>query len=250
MTRKPFVLIPPSEAKAEGGSRGARVGVFDDDLGSARRHVIGALAALRAAESAAGLEKVLKVRGPLLERAVSAIEHLADGDALLMPAWRRYIGVVWLHVDPATMSPTHRRRLLIPSGLYGVTTGGDYIADYRLKMDTVLPPLGGVAHYWRPYVTSALAAHVKGSVVVNLLPKEHQSSIDWSELGHDCQIVNVSFVQADGRGAAGHAAKAVKGIVARVVVDEGLAAVDGFRWEGWRARRSKEGLLIVAPTAA
>lgn len=249
MTRKPFVLIPPSEAKAEGGLRGARVGDFDHDLGSARRNVIGALAALRATQSSTGLEKVLKVRGPLLERAVDAIGHLANGDALLMPAWRRYIGVVWLHLDAATMAPAHRRRLLIPSGLYGVTTGGDHIADYRLKMDTTLPPLGGVAHYWRPHVTSAVAAHVKGSVVVNLLPKEHQSSIDWSELDQGCQIVNVSFVQADGRGAAGHAAKAVKGKVARVIVDEGLAAVDGFRWEGWRARQSKEGILIVAPTA-
>lgn len=249
MTRKPFLLLPPSEAKAEGGSKGTKVGEFDHHLDGARRHVIEALAALRATQSSAALEKVLKVRGPLLQRAVNAIGHLEDGDALLMPAWRRYVGVVWLHLDAATMPPAHRRRLLIPSGLYGVTTGGDHIADYRLKMDATLPLLGGVAHYWRPHVTSAMAAHVEGSAVINLLPKEHQSSIDWATLDQGCQVVNVSFVRADGRGAAGHAAKAVKGIVARAIVDEGLAAMDGFRWQGWRARRSEEGILIVAPPA-
>ena len=247
MTPKPFVLIPPSEAKTEGGSLAMRMGEFDQALGDARRQVIAALATLVASDSSTGWEKVLQVRGPLLDRALNAMGHLINGNAPLMPAWRRYSGVVWAHLDATNLTPAQRRRLLVPSGLYGVTTGSDLIADYRLKMDVALSPLGGLAHYWRPHVTLALAEYLKGSVVVNLLPKEHGSSIDWLELGENCQIVNVSFLQADGRGAAGHGAKAVKGVVARAIVEEGLAALDGLRWEGWHSRRTKDDILIVAP---
>jgi len=40
----------------------------------------------------------------------------------------------------------------------------------------------------------------------------------------------------------------VKGEVARCLLDEGLAAVAGFRWQGWHARRADDGHVdVLAP---
>ena len=88
------------------------------------------------------IERALRVHGVLLERAIESSRAVAQGRARLLPAWRRYNGVVWSHLDPVTSSPAHRRRILVPSGLYGVTTAQDHIGDYRMKMNAVLAPVG------------------------------------------------------------------------------------------------------------
>jgi hypothetical protein len=54
----------------------------------------------------------------------------------------------------------------------------------------------------------------------------------------------VRFRTADGTGAAGHDAKAVKGAVARAVLDDGLDALRGFRWQGWRARVADDTVTV------
>jgi cytoplasmic iron level regulating protein YaaA (DUF328/UPF0246 family) len=111
-----------------------------------------------------------------------------------MPAWRRYSGVVWTHLEPHSMTPAQRRRVLVPSGLYGVTTGVDLVADYRLKMDVGLAPLGNIAAHWRPYVATVLATHANGATVVNLLPTQHARAIDFKALGGNCRVIDVAFV--------------------------------------------------------
>ena len=63
----------------------------------------------------------------------------------------------------------------------------------------------------------------------------------------ETNLVRVRFVAADGRRAAGHAAKAVKGQVARTVVTKGAGALSRFSWEGWRARRHPDGYELIAP---
>jgi cytoplasmic iron level regulating protein YaaA (DUF328/UPF0246 family) len=84
-------------------------------------------------------------------------------------------------------------------------------------------------------------------VVVDLLPDEHRAAIDRDALARSTLVVRVSFVTRDGRNAAGHAAKAVKGIVARSVLTDGLSALEDFEWEGWTAQRKANGVQVIAP---
>ncbi len=246
MSPKLFVLVPPSEAKATGGVRAARPGAFDEALHDARERTLDALALLINADPRT-TEKALRVRGPLLERALAATELLVERRALLFPAWRRYTGVVWSHLDPSSLAIGERRRVLVPSGLYGVTTAADPIADYRLRMDVSIAPLGNVAAFWRPHLTPLIAAHVGRAIVVNLLPGQHAAAIDVATLAKHCRVVDVDFVDADGSGAAGHDAKAVKGVVARRLLRQGLGSLDDFEWEGWRSETVGDRVRLRAP---
>jgi len=130
-----FVLVPPSEGKAEGGRVTTKAGVFDVLLASERKKVVSALRSAVSKGTKAELAKLLKVRGDLLDRAMVATKALCAAKPLLLPAHQRYTGVVWGHLEPASLSSAQRKRLLVPSGLYGITTGEDLVADYRLKMD-------------------------------------------------------------------------------------------------------------------
>lgn len=246
MTRRLFVLLPPSESKEAGGSRSPKTGTFDAALDVPRREVALALAALLEGGRALDIERALRVHGALLERAIESSRAVAQRRARLLPAWRRYNGVVWSHLDPATLSPAHRRRILVPSGLYGVTTAQDHIGDYRMKMNVVLAPLGGLATYWRSRLTPTLVQHLDGAIVVNLLPKEHGTAIDLAELSKSCHMVTIRFEVEGEMVVAGHEAKAVKGILARRLLLDGLGALEAFDWQGWRTDHDAGGRRRVA----
>jgi hypothetical protein len=61
-------------------------------------------------------------------------------------------------------------------------------------------------------------------------------------------VVRVRFVAADGSRAVGHEAKSAKGRLARVLLDEGLAGVGGFAFDGWRATVDGDSVTVVAPS--
>lgn len=244
---RPLLLLPPSEGKATGGRPAGRPDSFAEELGASRAAVVGQLTRVIASGSAARRTAVLGVRGELMDRALAATERIAEGTAPVLPAWRRYSGVVWAGLDPATLSPSDRRRILVPSGLYGLTTAADPVADYRLRLVVSLGRLGRLSTYWRPVLTASLAARCRGRVVVDLLPAEHGHAVDFGVLARTARVVQVRFVRADGRRAVGHEAKSAKGRLARALVDHGLDAVGGFAHEGWRARWEGELVIVVTP---
>ena len=245
MSRTVYVLVPPSEAKAAGGYASSGEGSFTQ-LRPRRRAVTRALRNLRRSGDDETLTRVLHVRGPLLERARLTLDAHVRGSGLVLPAWQRYEGVVWSHLDPATLTSGQRARLLIPSALYGINAGDDEIEEYRLTFKVALAPLGGLAQYWRPFLTSAL--RTTSGTFINLLPREHEAAIEIESLRREGRLHTVRFTQASGVGTAGHDAKAVKGVVARVLLQHGLAALEGFVWEGWRAHLDDGEWRIVAPT--
>lgn len=249
MTRSLFVLLPPSEAKLSGGVRTSKIGAFDEELAGARGDVLVGLAQVLQGTSSERVSRTLNARGALLERSLASTRELVEGIAPVLPAWRRYSGVVWLHLDPATLSPAQRRRVLVPSGLYGVTRGDDPIADYRLKMNVSLPGVGNVARFWRSNLGAPLRRRLEGARVVNLLANEHQAAIDLDSLKTSCDVITITFVAQRGGRLVGHDAKAVKGIVARELLRGGLASMDSFEWQGWRSRSLEGGLCIEAPRA-
>lgn len=220
----PILLLPPSEGKAEGGRDRHRwspeSGAFGRALGDARAEVVAALGAVRGGDG-----RLLGVSGDHLTRAQSANRELIGAPTL--PAWRRYTGVVWDHLDPAGLEASARRRILVVSGLHGVVRGDDPIPDYRLKMGANLPPLGKLSTSWRPTLTAALDRYARGRsggsrrVLVDLLPKEHRAA--WTP-GPGTPVIRVELV--DERGAAGgHFAKAAKGRLAGAILRDGLDAL-------------------------
>ncbi len=182
-----------------------------------------------------------------MDRAMLAALELAEGRPRLRPAWKRYSGVVWTHLDPASLSPASRKRLLIPSSVYGVTSGEDRIADFRLKMNVGVGTLGTLASFWRPRLAAVLASHVKTAPIVSLLPKEHEGAIDLVELGKSRKILRVAFSDDEGSATVGHDAKAVKGVLARALLLDGLGVLSTFEWNGWRAQNRDGVTHVVAP---
>ena len=191
--------------------------------------------------------RVLKVRGALLTRAIDATRDLVAGRATTLPAWRRYSGVVWERLDPASLTSLERRRLMVPSALYGVTGGEDPVADYRLTMSAALAPLGNLATFWRPRLVPVLGPRLRGRTVVDLLPREHEAALDVAALT-GVTWISVRFVTADGSRSVGHDAKAVKGVLAREVLIRGLEALEDFEWFGWRSRLGTHGVEVIAPS--
>lgn len=212
-----------------------------------RREVTEALRAFVESASPAQLEVALSARGSLLERALSATQRILDGTAAQLPAWRRYEGVVWGYLAPGSLTPAQRRRILIPSGLYGLLAGDDRIAEYRLKMNVRLPGLPPLARFWRPHVTEALLQKTSRATVVNFLPKEHLASVDMERLTAKRTVIDVHFVATDESQAVGHDAKAVKGELARAVLLGGLAAFSEPERLGWRVERRGSEVVVSAP---
>jgi cytoplasmic iron level regulating protein YaaA (DUF328/UPF0246 family) len=246
---QPLVLVPPSEAKTPGGSRAGARGLFDEVLAAERREVIATLATTLRAAPLRRQEIILNAKGPLMERALFATYELAAGTARLLPAWKRFSGVVWKHLDPASLLPAARKRLLIPSSVYGLTTGEDRIADFRLKMNVGVGPLGTTSTFWQPRLTPILARHVRTAPIVSLLPKEHEGAIDLDALSQVRRVVRIVFSDDAGSATVGHDAKAVKGILARAVLTEGLDVMSSFQWNGWRSQVRDGVIHIIAPGA-
>ena len=221
-----MLLLPPSEGKAEGGNArrtgwAPDSGSFGQRLGGQRADIVAALAA-----SGGGDQKLLGVKGDHLTRAQSSNTALVGAHAL--PAWQRYTGVVWDHLDPATLPAAARKRIVVVSGLLGVVRGDDPVPDYRLKMGANLAPLGKLSTWWRDSVTAEIARLAKRHVIVDLLPQEHRAAWDPAASPTPIEAISVSLVDPTGK-PGGHFAKAAKGELARAILIDGLVALDTWR---------------------
>jgi cytoplasmic iron level regulating protein YaaA (DUF328/UPF0246 family) len=174
------------------------------------------------AEMGGGDERLLGVSGEHLTRALSANSSLLGAPTL--PAWRRYTGVVWDHLDPATLPAAARKRIVVVSGLLGLVRADDPTPDYRLKMGAN-PGLGKLSTWWRDDLSAALNTTARRKVVVDLLPQEHRAA--W--IPDDAvDGISVSFIDRTGK-PGGHFAKAAKGEFARAILTDGLGALDTWR---------------------
>ena len=217
-----MLLLPPSEGKAEEGSRRRapwtpEAGSFGARLGDRRAAVVDALLTVRG-----GDEKLLGVRGEHLLRAQSANSSLIG--AATLPAWRRYTGVVWDHLDPATLTPAAHRQIVVVSGLLGFVRGDDPVPDYRLKMGANLRPLGKLSTWWRDALTVELERIARRRFVVDLLPQEHRAAL---VLG-GVDGVALTLVDPTGK-PGGHFAKAAKGALARAILTDGIGVLESWR---------------------
>ena len=208
-----LLLLPPTEGKALDGKPNIRWsydnGIFGDALATQRALVV---AQLR--KEKGGAQKLLGVSGVHLTRAHSSNMQLVGAPCL--PAWQRYTGVVWDHLDLASLTAIQRnaftKRIIVPSGLLGLVRADDPIPDYRLKMGARLAPFGTMSKFWNEALTDALVAVAKKKAVVDLLPNEHRAAINWNSLDN---VVRIDLVSHSGAVVGGHNAKAAKGLLAR-----------------------------------
>jgi cytoplasmic iron level regulating protein YaaA (DUF328/UPF0246 family) len=225
------LLLPPSSGKAPGGD-GPPWADGPQAFPALNRRRVRVRNAVRRALRAApdGGERLLGARGPTLERSRAEWKELDRAPTL--PAWRRYSGVVWEALSPATLSPAGatglRERVLVPSGLWGLLAATDPVPPYRLKMGARVEPLGTLSRFWRDPVTAALAERAGDGWIVDLLPGEHAAAIDPCAL-RGARLVRVELVTGaagDTRRAAGHAGKHAKGLLARAILETGARAPD------------------------
>ncbi|WP_217915309.1 peroxide stress protein YaaA [Miltoncostaea marina] len=252
--RPPVILLPPSEGKATGGHGPpwqAAGGAFAA-LGDERRRVRDAVRAVLAGGGDAP-GRLLGARGPHLERALEGWRRLDEAPTL--PAAARYSGVVWGALGPADLGRAARRRLeervLVPSGLWGLVAAGDPLPDYRLRMGARVPPLGALAAFWRPRVSALVAGRAAGGWIIDLLPREHAAALDRAALGDRLLRVEIVEDGPDGRRLTGHGGKALKGRLARALLERDArdpAAIARLRVPGLRADRRASDLDGPAPT--
>jgi uncharacterized protein len=196
MPMRSLLLIPPSEAKTDGGdgvtwSRGT---MQDADLDGARARL------LTAARASGALARGAPTR----------------------PAMERYDGVLYRELAWRSLPARDRRRgndqVRIVSGLLGLVAPDDPIPRYRLKMSASLPEIGRLSTWWRPRLSPALARLARDAVVWDLLPNEHAAACDWS-VPAPLQRVRVRFADVDDR-TISHWNKLLKGALVAWILAE------------------------------
>lgn len=145
-------------------------------------------------------------------------------------ALERYTGVVYKHIDYATLRAKKRatRRIYVVTGMFGLISGGTKIPNYRLPMNAWL------AKYWRECNMQRLHSLRGNKSVLSLLPQSYSKAISLSN------TVHVEFKIKGSRKLAGHSGKAIKGRFVRFLIDNDINTVadfcgfdeDGFRFNG------------------
>jgi len=222
MGAAPFViLLPPSEGKAPGGNSkkpwAGESGLFGSVLGDYREDIAIGLRAVKG-----GDQKLLGVKDALLQQAQEDNRGLVGAPTL--PAWQRYTGVVWdhLNLDALPSRATAIKRIFVPSGMAGLVRADDPLPSYRLKMGARLAPFGNLATWWRDDITDALVSHIKKTLVIDLLPNEHKAAFKWDSIPN---VVHVDLVSKKGAVVGGHNAKAAKGLLARHLLQSGTTSL-------------------------
>lgn len=211
------ILLPPSEGKVPAGSGPAwqpASGEFAQ-LASQRLRIANVLRRARG-----GTKKTLGADGELLARAKEANRALVGSPT--MPAWQRFSGVVWESLGPSELSAAAARRAhagaFVVSAVLGLSAWNDPVPDFRLKLSASIPPLGGLAAYWREPLSAVLNDRLAGHTVVDLLPNEHRAA--WVPDPARYALVRPVLATPDNK-PAGHAGKATKGRLARALLQSG-----------------------------
>ncbi|MCJ7859508.1 peroxide stress protein YaaA [Corynebacterium kalidii] len=213
-----FILLPPSETKASGGTGPALdiEGLSFPELTGIRRRNIRDLSALDPDDALQVLGISEKLRGE-----AEANTRLLE--APTTPAILRYTGVLYDALDVSTLAPSARARLGVGSALFGLLSADDPVPHYRLSAGTKLPWADGAAG------ATGSAARVPtmkarwGSAVTDALTRVPGTVVDlrsggYQQLGRvpGAVTVRVESVREDGsRKVVSHFNKHYKGLLAR-----------------------------------
>jgi cytoplasmic iron level regulating protein YaaA (DUF328/UPF0246 family) len=148
-------------------------------------------------------------------------------DAPTTPAGRLYSGVLYdaLGLDDLDAGARRRARrwIVMVSALWGAVRPEDRVPSYRLNMCGRLPGLGHLPDVWRPALGEVLPAAAGRGLVVDCRSSEYATA--WrpsGELAERTLVVRVVRDLEGRRGSGSHAAKAVRGLLVRRIVTDGL----------------------------
>lgn len=257
MSGRPVVLLPPAKGKAPGGGGPAYASTLTapHPLTAARREVLDAVIAAAATLDDAALARVAGVRIGDVGEARTGLRSLADAPTL--PVGIRTAGIVHRnagldHVaDRAGQLPAE---VLVVSGLLGIAGLDEPMPDHRLELAVTLPPLGGLATFWKAVLADHLDARLAGRAVVDLLPGEHARAIA-PALRERPGWTQVAFRRPDRRAANAARTKVAKGrlvadLLARPALDAGALTAPALAARvdlgaGWQLTAEDEQQLVA-----
>jgi cytoplasmic iron level regulating protein YaaA (DUF328/UPF0246 family) len=217
-----FILIPPSETKAEPAGPGPLdlASLALPELAPTRKRLSAALVRLSRGRAATALEAL-----GLSEGQSGELEHNRDLlTAPSGPAAEVYTGVLYDALDlPALRGQgLLLDHVLIFSGLWGVLRPGDRIPHYRCSAGVKLPAVGSVSAAWRKALREPLAGHIGEELVVDLRSGAYAGL--WAP-GANAVTVRVLHEREVGgvvkRTVVSHFNKATKGRLTRALLESG-----------------------------
>ncbi len=216
-----LVLLPPSETKVSGGEPGTSLDV--DRLSfpaqnPLRRELLGRVVELSLDEDAA--LRALKL-GPKGAPEVQRNREVLSSP--VMPALERYTGVLFDHLDAASLGGEAtqwvRNSVAIGSALFGLIRASDPIPAYRLSHDSKASG-GPLAHQWAEVATQVWS-EVPGFVLD--LRSEGYRKLAPVPQDRGVFVVLVKDGPVGSRKALGHANKPVKGALVRELARSGAS---------------------------
>lgn len=205
-----LILLPPSEGKASEGNGPGPAELSFPKLDRSRKRVISALV------KASRRRDALDVLGLSPGQRDELAKNLVIKEAATLTAAELYTGVLYDNLGLATLSPEARQRaqdaVLIFSGLWGVLRIGDRIPPYRLSMGVNLPPLGGLATFWRPAITAELDK--LPGLAVDMRSATYAGAWKAGARGVAVRVFSQGKVVS-------HMAKATRGEIARALLESG-----------------------------
>ena len=242
-----LILLPPSETKRPGG-RGAPLdldALSFPELTPTRRRLLDELVRLAhdlpTARAALGITAVM-------DHEIAWNAELSA--SATVPALDRYTGVLYDHLDVASLTRVQRsradRRIVIASALFGATRGTDAIPAYRLSAGSRLPGLPGLAALWRAELTLTLRSF--GELVLDL------RSGAYAALAPVPGAITAAVVTANAAGqrtVVSHFSKATKGdltralCVSRADLESVTAVIRALRKSGITVERTGDTAITV-----
>ena len=203
-----LIVLPPSETKAPGGVA-APMALSFPSLDPVRTSLIDVLTATPVDT------QMSELKIPAGKRA-DAEENLVLRSAPVMPAIRRYTGVLYDALDAASLSDAALSRLAVGSALFGLVRATDLVPRYRVSGGS---KVGGktMKAWWGTSVSDVLAQE---DFVVDLRSGAYQ------QLGPAPGAVTVRVEQADTGKVVSHFNKHYKGELARALAPHNAASAD------------------------
>lgn len=203
-----LIVLPPSETKASGGDS-APMALSFPSLDPVRTSLLDELTHTPVDT----MMSELKI--PAGKRA-EAEENLALRSAPVMPAIRRYTGVLYDALDASTLPAEALHRLAVGSALFGLVRAGDLIPRYRVSGGS---KLGGktMKAWWGTSVSDVLAQQ---DFVVDMRSGAYQ------KLGPVPGALTVRVEQADTGKVVSHFNKQYKGELARALAPHATASAE------------------------
>ncbi|WP_017612560.1 peroxide stress protein YaaA [Nocardiopsis salina] len=215
-----LVLLPPSEGKATDGD-GPPLDLDSltlPDLRPAREEVMAALAEVCSGPE----EEARRTLGLSPTQADALKRNLSLATAPTLRTDQLYTGVLYDRLGLGDLPRTDR--ILIFSGLWGAVGPADRLPPYRLSMGVKLPPLGGLAAYWRREAKKELEAFTEDHLLVDCRSSAYAAAYK-SRAALPVRVLRERVV--DGRtkrSVVSHMAKATRGDIARSLLLENVDA--------------------------